>query len=271
MRRFKFDRPLVESKNPPKNPNVLWVDVNESTGKVANIKKFKKGQWIDYMQFVPEPEIPQPVICPADNEIWYTTTDGSFINFKDVMGINGTSILSDTMSFEQSSQGEYIVARFSENIISIGGILMGDTFYEDGYKLACIALPSSINSTNGAFSTCINLTNVINPPVGLFIDGNSNESCFENTNIKEFVIPINATCIPWACFRKCYSLKSITIPNSITLIKGHAFNSCESLNSINFEGTMEQWDAIEKGENWNLSCPTITVHCTDGDITIPAN
>ena len=58
MRRFKFDRPLVESKNPPKNPNVLWVDVNESTGKVANIKKFKKGQWIDYMQFVPEPEIP---------------------------------------------------------------------------------------------------------------------------------------------------------------------------------------------------------------------
>jgi hypothetical protein len=40
MRRFNFNKPMVESKYPPKDTNVLWVDVNESTGKVANIKKF---------------------------------------------------------------------------------------------------------------------------------------------------------------------------------------------------------------------------------------
>jgi hypothetical protein len=40
MKRFKFDKPLVESPYPPSNTNVLWVDVEESTGKVQTISEF---------------------------------------------------------------------------------------------------------------------------------------------------------------------------------------------------------------------------------------
>lgn len=49
MRRFNFNKPMVESPYPPQDINVLWVDVNESTGKVNNIKEFKEGQWIVYL------------------------------------------------------------------------------------------------------------------------------------------------------------------------------------------------------------------------------
>lgn len=47
MRRFKFDKPLVESAYPPESKNVLWVDINESTGSIISIKEFKKGDWVD--------------------------------------------------------------------------------------------------------------------------------------------------------------------------------------------------------------------------------
>lgn len=47
MKRFRFDKPLVESPYPPSNTNVLWVDVDESTGKTLWIKEFKNGEWVE--------------------------------------------------------------------------------------------------------------------------------------------------------------------------------------------------------------------------------
>lgn len=46
MKRFSFNKPIVESLYPPQNTNVLWVDVDESTGKTLWIKEFKNGEWI---------------------------------------------------------------------------------------------------------------------------------------------------------------------------------------------------------------------------------
>lgn len=43
MKRFKFDKPLVESKYQPSRTDVYWVDIDESTGKVSSISKFKDG------------------------------------------------------------------------------------------------------------------------------------------------------------------------------------------------------------------------------------
>ena len=59
---------------------------------------------------------------------------------------------------------------------------------------------------------------------------------------------------------------SITIPNSVKSIGDHAFYNCSKLKSIIFEGTKAQWNAIEKGEDWDANTGNYTVHCTDGDI-----
>ena len=57
----------------------------------------------------------------------------------------------------------------------------------------------------------------------------------------------------------CTSLASITIPNSVTSIGISAFESCESLNNIIFDGTIEEWDAIDFGNNWNSGVPCANI------------
>lgn len=66
------------------------------------------------------------------------------------------------------------------------------------------------------------------------------------------------------------NLRAVTIQNSVTSIGDSAFTTCNKLTAINYNGTKEQWNKIEKHENWLLSTPEFTIHCTDGDIIIPA-
>lgn len=46
MKRFRFNKPLVESPYPPQDTNALWVDVDESTDDIKDIKAFTPaGIW----------------------------------------------------------------------------------------------------------------------------------------------------------------------------------------------------------------------------------
>lgn len=40
---------LYESHLPPTRTDVLWVDVNESTGDIRAIHRFKGGKWEPYL------------------------------------------------------------------------------------------------------------------------------------------------------------------------------------------------------------------------------
>lgn len=44
MKRFKFNKPLVESPNPPQTRDVMWVDVDEITGEIKSIKENKNNE-----------------------------------------------------------------------------------------------------------------------------------------------------------------------------------------------------------------------------------
>ena len=41
-----------------------------------------------------------------------------------------------------------------------------------------------------------------------------------------------------------------------------------NLRTINFEGTIAEWNAISKGDDWKIGCGTITVYCTNGTVTM---
>lgn len=69
-------------------------------------------------------------------------------------------------------------------------------------------------------------------------------------------------------FSHCTKLAYISIPASVTAIDMSAFYNCSSLNSICFEGSVEQWNAIAKGNNWNYKVPATEVVCTDGSVTL---
>ena len=63
-------------------------------------------------------------------------------------------------------------------------------------------------------------------------------------------------------------LRSISISNSVICIEKRAFRNLDSLEGITFHGSKEEWNAIDKKEDWCLHTNPILVHCTDGDIEI---
>ena len=70
-------------------------------------------------------------------------------------------------------------------------------------------------------------------------------------------------------FSSCTTLKTITLPSSLTSIGWHAFVGCSSLTSINFEGTVQQWNAIKKDNSangWDHLSDNYIIYCTDGQI-----
>lgn len=59
-------------------------------------------------------------------------------------------------------------------------------------------------------------------------------------------------------------MKSVSIPDSVTSIGHYTFYSCDSLTTITYHGTMAQWRAIRKGNDWDKGTPDYKVYCTDG-------
>lgn len=107
--------------------------------------------------------------------------------------------------------------------------------------IGAITIPDSVTIIDGiAFKDCVGLTRIA--------IGNS------------------VTYIGMNAFYNCVSLTSVTIPDSVTCIYYQAFYGCSSLERIMFDGTIAQWNAIEKGNYWNENTGNYTVHCTDGDI-----
>ncbi|MBQ7335217.1 MAG: leucine-rich repeat protein [Clostridia bacterium] len=77
----------------------------------------------------------------------------------------------------------------------------------------------------------------------------------------ECVVAISAE-----AFRDCKQITNFVIPASVRKIGERAFDGCTSLKRIIFNGTMEQWDAIEKGARWDGDMVIYPVTCTDGTV-----
>ena len=88
----------------------------------------------------------------------------------------------------------------------------------------------------------------------------------EGKTLTDLIIPSGVTSIGVMEFHDCTLLRSVTIPDSVTSIGRGAFYNCHSLRSFNFEGTKEQWNAVEKAKYWDANTGDYTINCTDGII-----
>ena len=52
----------------------------------------------------------------------------------------------------------------------------------------------------------------------------------------------------------------------MTSVGDYAFRGCTDLTSIEFDGTIEQWQAIQFGNDWDKDTGEYVVHCTDGTV-----
>lgn len=76
----------------------------------------------------------------------------------------------------------------------------------------------------------------------------------------------NITYIGSSAFEDC-GLTYVEFTTSVTKIENRAFANCVNLLCIRYNGTIEQWNAIEKGTDWDAGTGNYTVYCTDGEIT----
>ena len=156
---------------------------------------------------------------------------------------------------------------------------IGDMAFHYCEALTSVTIPDSVTSIGSyAFAWCTSLMSVHITDLAAwcnieFSDSASNPLYYANNLylngnlITELVIPDGVTSIGSYAFYRCTSLTSVTIPNSVTNIGNSAFYNCKALTSIHFNGTIEQWYAIEKGSSWDSNTGTYTIYCTDGEIT----
>ncbi len=137
-----------------------------------------------------------------------------------------------------------------------------------------------------AFANCVSLTSIAIPGSVMIIDDNAFYCCkgltsltmgngvvsigtyafYDCRGLTSVTIGNNVTSIGDYAFQLCWNIKSVTIDVSLKSIGKFAFQ-CMDLSNITYNGTMEQWAAIEKGTSWDFGTWFLKIHCTDGTVS----
>ena len=176
------------------------------------------------------------------------------------------SLTSITLGGGVTSMGEHAFANCSwlESITIPNSVTsIGEDAFRNCDSLTSVVISNGVTSIgNRAFSGCGSLTSIIIPDSVTII----RDCAFQYCPLISITIPDSVTYIGNRAFFRCYSLESVVIGNSVTSIGDRAFQGCSSLASITFQGTVEQWRAIDKGTEWNSSTGSFTITCTDGTL-----
>ena len=166
----------------------------------------------------------EPVPCPQNNEIWYTSTDGEVITPYATMAF-GANIVSNTY---ENGKG---VIEFDGEVTQIGHqAFIAQRETDDGRRLTSITIPNSVTSIGeNAFEWCTSLTSVTIPDSVTEIGESAFVFCESLTSV---TIPNGVTSIGSGAFTDCSSLTSITIPDSVTSMGSGAFSGCSSLTAF---------------------------------------
>ena len=199
----------------------------------------------------------EEVAKPANNEIWYTSSDGKIVepysgpnnDYADALTTFGANIVSNNYK-----DGKGIIT-FDGNVTTIG-----NRAFEFCDSLTSVTIPDSVTTIGvRAFTGCDSLTSVTIGDSVTTIGERTFSGCDSLTSV---TIPDSVTTIGNSAFYNCYSLKEFkgkfaadngrclivdgvlnsfaigcgatdyTIPNSVTTIGDYAFVYCRSLTSV---------------------------------------
>ena len=161
-------------------------------------------------------EVVNPAVRkPANNEIWYTSSDGKIVTpFKEYAF--GATIVSNT----------YIDGR---GVITFDGEVtnIGDSAFYACKRLTEVTIPDSVtNIGKRAFCYCECLTQVEIPDSVATI---GDQAFYECSSLTQVIIGNGVTTIGEEAFYWCSSLTQVTIGDSVTTIGSWAFGLCDGL------------------------------------------
>ena len=79
-------------------------------------------------------------------------------------------------------------------------------------------------------------------------------------------MPSSIKTIDFSAFSDCSALKSIVLESSIINIEYDIIVGCTVLESIDFNGTMDEWRAVQKDKDWAGDVDNIIIVCVDGKL-----
>lgn len=164
------------------------------------------------------------------------------------------------------TESKTLVLGCKNSIIPTDGSVtsIGDAAFAYYTSLTSITIPDSVTSIgDDAFIGCSKLTDIEIPDSVISINDNAFASC---TSLASITFGENSglTSIGEGAFVSCTGLTSIVIPHSVMNIDDWAFGYCNSLTNITYNGTIDQWYSVIKGDNWYYNVPATRVQCTDG-------
>ncbi len=193
------------------------------------------------------------------------------------------SLTNITMPNSITSIGNYAFRSCGFESVAIGNGVesIGSEAFAYCHSLTSITIPDSVTNIGyDAFGNCTAIESATMPAtaIGSIPTENlktvvitSGESIAKNAFsycklLMSVTLSDSVKNIGSYAFLNCSALESVTIGSEVTSIGSYAFNGCSSLTSISYDGTIEQWNAITKGSDWDDNTGNYTIHCTNGNI-----
>lgn len=195
------------------------------TDKAVIIKRsvFSKKSNIDTYAFF---RIPIP-----DNQIWYTSKNGSAIaasaskTYEDWNIILSNAFGDASIVSNVYAEGKGVLT-FDNPVISIG-----TEAFKMCTNLTSIVLPNSVETIGGydVFYYCFNLESIYIPDSVTSIGMGAFYRC---NKLESIYFPDSITTLGYNCLIDCTSLTSVRLPRGLTTISGGLFYNCSSLTEI---------------------------------------
>lgn len=207
------------------------------------------------------------VVIPAEYEGLPVTTIGesAFAYSRHTKDITSVTIPDSVTTIERNAfhnRNELVTVNISTNSKLQ---VIGNNAFSGNHSLKSIYIPATVTEIgDSAFNNCGGLDtitvatgNAVYSSEGNALIEKATNTLIRGTNNTQ--IPASVTTIAPAAFRRAATMTTLIIPATITVI-GNYFIADSAIKVIDFDGTEDDWNAIQKSGMWNYGNRNVQVN-----------